>query len=159
MLSEQYLMLHRKLAEGAEGTSTKVTLEVIAATLFCTERNAKLVLHKMEEKAWIAWKAGRGRGNRSVLTFLANREQLLQESARQWAEKGEYKRAFELLRTYGNDIRTNESFVEWMNGHFGFCKEQEGEQSKDSLRLPIYRTIESLDPADCVYSVQSHMIE
>ncbi|OOC61835.1 ABC transporter substrate-binding protein [Paenibacillus ihbetae] len=159
MLGEQYLMLHRKLADGAEGTSTKVTLEVIAATLYCTERNAKLVLRKMEEKAWITWKAGRGRGNRSVLTFLANREQLLQESARQWAEKGEYKRAFELLRTYGNDIRTNESFVEWMNGHFGFCKEQEGEQAKDSLRLPIYRTIESLDPADCVYSVQSHMIE
>lgn len=161
MLYEQYLMLHYKLAGGAaEGTSMEVTLNRIAETLFCTSRNAKLVLRKMEEKGWIRWKAGRGRGHHSMLTFRANQEQLLQEAARHLAEKGEYKQAFELLRTYGDDIRTNDTFVEWMNGHFGFCKEQkEGEQDKDSLRLPVYRTIESLDPADCVYSVQAHMIQ
>lgn len=162
MLYEQFFMLHRKLAVNAPvHTATEVTLEQIADTLYCTTRNAKLVLRKLEEKGWILWKAGRGRGNRSKLTFQADQAELLQEAAQQLAEKGEYKQAFELIRTYGQGIRTNDSYVEWMNGHFGFCKEmKEGEEeARDSLRLPVYRLIETLDPAECYYSFQAHMIQ
>ena len=48
-----------------------------------------------------------------------------------------------------------------MNGHFGFSKEmREGEaEARDSLRLPVYRLIETLDPAECYYSFQAHMIQ
>ncbi|MGC6586417.1 ABC transporter substrate-binding protein [Paenibacillus sp. Dod16] len=162
MLYEQFFMLHQKLAVNAPAnTATEVTLEQIAETLYCTTRNAKLVIRKLEEKGWIMWKAGRGRGNRSKLTFLADQADLLQEAAQQLALKGEYRQAFELLRTYGQGIHTNDSYVEWMNGHFGFSKEmREGEaEARDSLRLPVYRLIETLDPAECYYSFQAHMIQ
>lgn len=162
MLHEQFFMLHQKLAVNAPAsTATEVTLEQIADTLYCTTRNAKLVIRKLEEKGWIIWKAGRGRGIRSKLTFLADQANLLQEAAQQLAIRGEYKQAFELLRTYGQGMHTNDSYVEWMNGHFGFSKEMnEGEEeAMDSLRLPVYRLIETLDPAECYYSFQAHMIQ
>ena len=89
MLYEQFFMLHQKLAVNAPAnTATEVTLEQIAETLYCTTRNAKLVIRKLEEKSWIIWKAGRGRGNRSKLTFLADQADLLQEAAQQLALKG-----------------------------------------------------------------------
>lgn len=161
MLHEQYFMLHQKLVVNAPASmATEVTLEQIANTLYCSARNAKLVLRKLEEKEWIIWKAGRGRGIRSMLTFQADKEALLQEAAQQLTEKGEYKQAFELMRNYGEEIRTHESYVEWMNGHFGFCKEEkEGEEARDSLRLPVYRLIDTLDPAECYYSFPAHMIQ
>ncbi|GAB6931011.1 SgrR family transcriptional regulator [Paenibacillus sp. JCM 10914] len=162
MLFEQYLILHDALAgETPDKQAQEVTLNDIARVLFCTVRNAKLVLRKLEEQGWINWNPGRGRGHRSRLSFLANRTILLHASAQQMADKGDYQAAFALLRDYGDGIINEDSFVGWMNGHFGFYKEVQegGNKSEDSLRLPIYRAVDTLDPAECVYSFSAHMIQ
>lgn len=50
------------------GTS-RITIQNISETLFCTERNSKLIIKKLEDLHWIMWFPGRGRGNRSKLSF------------------------------------------------------------------------------------------
>lgn len=46
-----------------------VTIEQLTGILCCTPRNVKFILRKLEEQQLIAWIPGRGRGNRSQMTF------------------------------------------------------------------------------------------
>lgn len=155
---ERYLTLYRRFAgELGAGATAEASLEQVAEALYCTERNAKLVLRKLTDKGLIDWQAGRGRGNRSQITFREDREKLLLDLSRRYAEDGEYNKAFQLLQTFGEGTAANERFMEWMSGSFGFRK-QPGKEA-DVLRLPIFKTIMTLDPADFVYSLCSHMIQ
>ncbi|MCM3631138.1 SgrR family transcriptional regulator [Paenibacillus glycanilyticus] len=158
MALERYLTLYNRFAgELGAGATAEASLEQVAEALFCTERNAKLVLRKLTEEGLIDWRAGRGRGNRSHITFREDREKLLLDLSRQYAEDGEYNKAFHLLQTFGDGTAANEKFMDWMSGSFGFRK-QPGKEA-DVLRLPIFKTVMTLDPADFVYSLCSHMIQ
>lgn len=155
---ERYLTLYGRFAsELGAGAAAEASIEQVAEALYCTERNAKLVLRKLTEEGFIEWKAGRGRGNRSHITFREDREKLLLDLSRQYAEDGEYNKAFHLLQTFGEGTAANEKFMEWMSGSFGFHK-QLGKEA-DILRLPITRVIMTLDPAECVFSFDSHVIQ
>ncbi|MCM3782653.1 ABC transporter substrate-binding protein [Neobacillus mesonae] len=160
MLHEQYLMLNRKLSTSdLSNTPIEVTIEKIAEVLFCTARNAKLVIRKMTEHGWIDFVPGRGRGNRSKLIFLADREVVLFEMARELAHKSQFKQAYELLHTYGGQ-KSLDHFSLWLDGFFGLEKEhRNGNEVTDVLRVPIYRPINTLDPADCFCSLAAHMIQ
>ncbi|MFD1956485.1 ABC transporter substrate-binding protein [Paenibacillus thailandensis] len=154
---ERYLELYERFGNaGGAGASAETSLGQIAEALYCTERNAKLVLRKLEEEGLIEWKAGRGRGNRSRLVFLADKGELLFGASKSYAEAGEYNKAYELLRAYGGDTGAGERFVDWMNGRFGFGKEQK--EGTDVLRLPVYQPIVTLDPAEAMFSLSGHLI-
>ncbi|GLX68672.1 ABC transporter substrate-binding protein [Paenibacillus glycanilyticus] len=155
---ERYLALYERFGrELAAGVAAEASLEQVAEALYCTERNAKLVLRKLEEEGLIEWQAGRGRGNRSHITFREDREQLLLNLSRQYAEESDYNAAFQLLQTYGEGTAASDKFMEWMSGSFGFRKQAGREE--DVLRLPLFRPILTLDPADYVYCLCSHMIQ
>lgn len=155
---ERYLTLYGRFAsELGAGAAAEASLEKIAEALYCTERNAKLVLRKLSEEGFIEWKAGRGRGNRSQITFRKDREKLLLDLSRQYAEDGDYNKAFHLLQNFGEGTAANEKFMEWMRGSFGFHKQQG--KLADVLRLPITRTIMTLDPAECIFSFDAHIIQ
>lgn len=157
---ERYLLLFQRFA-GPQGvpTQSEVSLEELADALFCTSRNVKIILRRLEDEGWIHWQAGRGRGNRSKMTFLTDRETLLLERSEQLAQKGEYKQAFELLQSYGEGTRAKERFLEWLNSHFGYRTEQlDGNKESDTLRLPVYRPILYLDPAETFYAFDAHMV-
>ncbi|GMK39933.1 ABC transporter substrate-binding protein [Paenibacillus sp. CCS19] len=155
---ERYLTLYRRFAgELGAGAAVEASLEQVAEVLHCSERNAKLILRKLTGKGFIEWKAGRGRGNRSQITFLQDREKLLLDLSRQYAEEGQYNQAFHLLHTFGEGTAANDKFMEWMSGNFGFHKQQ-GKHA-DILRLPITKTIITLDPAQCLFSLDAHLIQ
>ncbi|MEK5058998.1 hypothetical protein BK126_01200 [Paenibacillus sp. FSL H7-0326] len=160
MLNEQYLLLNEKLhTRGADDIPIEVTVERIAEILFCTTRNAKLVIRKMTEQGLINFVSGRGRGNRSRLTFLVDREDMLLTMARELAERGQFKPAFELLHTHGKP-NSIDQFSLWLDGYFGLEKEHKtGSETKDVLRIPIYSRIHTMDPADCFCSLSAHMIQ
>ncbi|MUT65713.1 ABC transporter substrate-binding protein [Paenibacillus sp. NEAU-GSW1] len=158
---EHYIMLADKLNDAERiGTPVEVTLEQIADALHCTPRNAKLVLRRLKEDGLIEWQAGRGRGNRSRLSFMASKENVLLEMTRQYADKEDYKQAFDLLQRYGSGTQAADKFTDWLSGSFGFAKEQ-GEDNvvKDTLRLPLSKAILTLDPAECLYSLDGHMTQ
>ncbi|MCM3129050.1 ABC transporter substrate-binding protein [Paenibacillus provencensis] len=160
MLYEQYLVLNQKLrTRGTGDVSIEVTVKSIAEILFCTTRNAKLVIRKMTEQGWINFVSGRGRGNRSRLTFLVDREEMLITIAKDLARKGQFKQAFEMLHTHGEQ-NSIDQFSLWLDGYFGLEKEHKtGSETKDVLRIPIYRPINTMDPADCFCSLSAHMIQ
>jgi MarR-like DNA-binding transcriptional regulator SgrR of sgrS sRNA len=160
LAAERYLTLLNAFgASDGNVSSAEVSIDELAVVLFCTTRNVKIILHKLVEEGLIEWQAGRGRGNRSRMTFLADREPILMEWAQQLAEKGEYKQAFELLQTYSQGSDAKDRFVQWLNSHFGYESEQtEGSDQLDMLRFPVYRSITTLDPSDVIYAFDAQMI-
>lgn len=159
MISEErYLMLYSKIAEPhGNGKPIEVSLDGLADALYCTQRNVKLIVRKLEEEGFIEWQAGRGRGNLSKVTFLYSKEKKLLELAQHYASKGEYKHAFEIIDQYGEGTGVRHQFVEWMNGHFGYRTELIDDTEADILRLPVYRPILILDPKDLYYAFSAHM--
>ncbi|RAP77517.1 ABC transporter substrate-binding protein [Paenibacillus montanisoli] len=158
--AERYLDLYSRFADGmAVQTPVEVSLEELAQTLFCTTRNVKLVLRKMEEEGWVRWQPGRGRGNRSQLVFQLERDTMLLELAQRMAQRGEYKPAFELIHTHGKGSPVKDRFSEWLELHFGYRTELlDGKRHVDTLRLPVQTPITTLDPADVYYAFDAHMV-
>lgn len=158
--AERYLDLYHQFAgESSIGTPVEVSLEELADVLFCTTRNVKLVLRKMEEEGLIVWQPGRGRGNRSRLVFQSDRDSMLLDLARQMAQRGDYKLAFEFIHKHGIGSQVKERFTEWLNHHFGYREEiGEGKRLVDTLRMPVQQPIYTLDPGDIYYAFDAHIV-
>lgn len=159
--AERYLTLYDRFGDriGA-GVEIEATLEDLADTLFCTPRNAKLILRKLEETGLIGWLPGRGRGNRSRIVFKVDKESYLLELSQCYAGKADYKTAFEFLQSYGTDTSAKSRFLEWLNGQFGYRKEENlnGISASDVLRFPAYRPVATFDPAQVNYAFDNHLI-
>lgn len=159
--AERYLTLvQRFAARSGDGESSEVTLDELARALYCTARNAKLILRRMEEEGWIAWQPGRGRGNRSRIAFRTDREVMLLETAMAMANRGDYKQAYELIRVHGDGTSAQDRFGEWLTQHFGYrtVTAEDGERQADMLRLPVHVPLVTLDPADVYFAFDAHII-
>jgi MarR-like DNA-binding transcriptional regulator SgrR of sgrS sRNA len=158
--AERYLTIMNQLGNHDDfGSSVEVSIDELALMLYCSTRNAKLIVKKLVDEGLISWEAGRGRGNRSKLIFLAEKEPLLLDMAQVLSRKGEYKQAFELLQTYSHNPSLKDRFVQWLNNHFGYESEQsEGKAAVDTLRIPVYSPINTMDPAEVLFCFDSHMI-
>ena len=139
LVYERYLTLYASFAgEAGAGHPVEVSLEQLAEALYCSSRNVKLILRKLIDDGFIDWHAGRGRGNRSRITFLFDKATKLLEIAKELARKGEYKRAFGLIEVYGAGTEAREMFVAWLNGHFGYRRLQTNDaEASDILCLPV----------------------
>ncbi|TYP78237.1 ABC transporter substrate-binding protein [Paenibacillus methanolicus] len=161
LTTERYLTLFNRFSPGsAAGMPIEATLDEVAETLFCTARNARLIVRKLEEEGLIEWRPGLGRGNRSQIVFRRDQEAYLLEIARGQAESGDYKQAFDLLETHGQGAETRESFLAWLNGQFGYRKEARGEggRAMDALVFPINQQTSTLDPAELYYAMDAQII-
>ncbi|WP_152396134.1 ABC transporter substrate-binding protein [Paenibacillus guangzhouensis] len=157
---ERYAVLYDKYAMPiGKGAGVEVSLEQLAEVLYCTVRNVKLIIRRLEEEGWITWHAGRGRGNLSRITFQVDKDSLLLQLSQERAELGEYKQAFDMLYTYSDGTQTLSKFVDWLDAQCGYKTESwAGMSEADILRIPIHHRIQTLDPADLVYAFDSHMV-
>lgn len=156
-LVEYYHRIHTELER--PGGDITVTLEELAGLLYCSERNVKLILKKMSEQGWIAWTPGRGRGNRSTLRLLTPSGLLLMEEAKQYVRDGNVKSAMELINLRGFPQTLKEEFLEWLSGYFGYQEVGDREKRLDTLRLPYYSPILSLDPAEMLFAKDLHLVK
>lgn len=85
-LIEHYVALVK--TGSAFGQMNEMTLTEMADSLFCTERNAKLILHKLENKNWIIRESGRGAAVNRKSRFFASRRSRFFKLPRniQWLE-------------------------------------------------------------------------
>lgn len=159
LTAERYLTLYDRFnGEDAVGTFVETTMDELADVLFCTPRNAKLVLRKLEEEQLISWSPGLGRGHRSRIAFRQKKEPFLLEASRCLVERGDYKQSFELIERFAHGTNVREKFMEWLNGHFGYKKvELEGSIARDILRFPVFRPLFTLDPAEVNYAFDAHI--
>lgn len=113
----------------------------------------------MDEKGWIRWLPGRGRGHLSKLTLLIPIQSLLIDEVKQLAVNGRFNQAFELLETNGLAEEQNKSFLQWLSSSLGYQSEIEGDMRKDTLRLPAYRSLPMLDPCFVTRRTEMHIVK
>jgi len=158
-LAEDYLRLRSAYSGEKEGEPFQVTIDGVAEALYCTPRNARLILRKMTDAGLIQYAAGQGRGHRSELTFLADRRELVIREAQQYVRQGDVQGALLWVKERAGEHEVKQRFMDWLTGYFGYRMETIGEgRIVETLRLPIYRPIVTLDPADAMYAFDTHMI-
>ncbi|WP_028608844.1 ABC transporter substrate-binding protein [Paenibacillus harenae] len=159
LVAERYLTLYDRFGgESSNGEPVEASLEELADALHCTPRNAKLVLKKLEEDGLVTWQPGRGRGNRSHISFKEHKESFLLNLATSKAAQGDYRTSFEVLSSYGEGTEAKIKFIEWLKGRFGYQREVRDHTECDTLRFPVYRSVQTLDPAKVNYAFDSEII-
>ncbi|SDL92158.1 SgrR family transcriptional regulator [Sediminibacillus halophilus] len=141
-LLEHYQLLYNILPGQEKAHS--ITIGMLAKSLSCTERNAKLIIHRMQQAGWIVWKPGKGRGNTSSIMLLADLEELILAEAKERStvsmEEGIY-----FLHRFSISKHTQRLFVDWLffasdGGH------TKPPDTIDRLQFPSYRPLPKLDP-------------
>lgn len=162
-LTQDYLRLYTAFARAGGGQSVKVTSDRLASALYCTARNAKLIIHKMTKLGWLDYRPGRGRGNPSELTFRLDYEETYVREAKRLAGEGKVEAAFQLVQAFGGNTGfRQEQFVEWLSGYFGYSVDNRNEAYLETLKLPVFRElngVHTLDPAESFYALDMHLIQ
>ncbi|MCI4128093.1 SgrR family transcriptional regulator [Bacillus haynesii] len=160
---EHYMELTAGLKCESGERAEEISVNEIAEILYCTPRNAKLILAKLEDLQWIAWKRGRGRGNKSEIRFLKAPCELLLETAKNDTKEGKIERAKYLLEAYQHSCPgAVSSYKDWLERVFGFQTEPEGSKQKDVLRLMTAMEPEHfkrLDPCRIYLRSESHIVK
>ncbi|WP_264876309.1 SgrR family transcriptional regulator [Vibrio agarivorans] len=136
MSSPRLRVQFETLFEHFDGQDTQVRIEDITEILFCTRRNARIVLNRMDEEGWIEWQPAPGRGKLSQLNFKRSRSDVSQNMALRYLEEGKFEHA---LGAMNNDSAKLAQVIE---GYLG-VQHREGEQV---IRLPYYRPLSMLNP-------------
>ncbi|WP_040209231.1 ABC transporter substrate-binding protein [Neobacillus jeddahensis] len=152
--AEDYIRLYQAFEDVEMGMPREATMEQIAAILFCTPRNAKYILTRLADVKWLIFSSGKGRGHKSSITFLMLPEQVILKEADQLMATGGISTILDLISMYKGDLDGKKIISDWLNRYFGY---QRG--IIDSLRFPLFRPINTLDPVNVFYDFDAHMIE
>ncbi|TXR60946.1 SgrR family transcriptional regulator [Bacillus sp. AY18-3] len=158
----QYIELWCAYGKGRqEGEQLEVTVQMIAETLFCTERNSKLIIKKLEELNWIAWFPGRGRGNRSKLIFQKQPMILILDRGKELTKKGDVKSGISFVERYSSQFPlVKKEYEAWVDSIFGHQIERTPEGRKDVLRLQVQMNLDiALDPVYATMRSECHMVK
>ncbi|HET6872461.1 MAG TPA: ABC transporter substrate-binding protein, partial [Sporolactobacillaceae bacterium] len=138
----------------------ETSIQAISQTLFCTDRNSKFILRKLEDSHWIKWFPGKGRGKRSSLLFLKDPEELILEEAKAWVKNGNHPEAHLIIDSYQSRFpRMKEQFDAWFQQLFGFHHEVETDRTQDVLRLDFNKLpIAPLDPLLATLRSECHIV-
>ncbi|MGV3287394.1 ABC transporter substrate-binding protein [Bacillus wiedmannii] len=159
---DQYIELWCAYGKGRqEGEQLEVTVQMIAETLFCTERNSKLIIKKLEELNWIAWFPGRGRGNRSKLIFQKQPMILILDRGKELTKKGDVKSGISFVERYSSQFPSvKKEYEAWVDSIFGHKIERTPEGRKDVLRLQVQMNLDiALDPVYATMRSECHMVK
>ncbi|MBE3657568.1 SgrR family transcriptional regulator [Vibrio navarrensis] len=136
MSSPRLRVQFETLFQHFDGKNSGVQLEEITDILFCTRRNARIVLNKLEEEGWIEWHPAAGRGKLSTLIFKRSKADVSENLARRYLEEGKIGQALEVLDSDAAKL------TQVIQGYLG-VSHREGEQV---VRLPYYRPLSMLNP-------------
>lgn len=140
----QYQRLYQ--IQGKETFAT--TVAELAAILFCSERHVRTLLQLLQSQGWISWRSQPGRGKRARLQCLKTPEELRAFNLQQMLKQGDHQGALQLAQVDPQHLQT------LLTPHLG------GQWQADSptLRIPFYRTLESLDPLTLSGRAEQHLV-
>lgn len=147
MSSPRLRVQFESLFEHFNGQDVGVQLEDITDILFCTRRNARIVLNKMEEQGWIEWHPAAGRGKLSDLKFKRSRSDVSENLARRYLDEGKIGQAFSVLDQDAAKL------TQVIQSYLG-VQHQEGLQV---VRLPYYRPLSMLNPLKPMRRSEQHI--
>ncbi|KIL35016.1 hypothetical protein SD71_15165 [Cohnella kolymensis] len=156
-LLEDFIRLWRQ-SKAAGKEKLRLTVPELAQIWICTERNVKFLLNKMSVARWIHYAPGRGRGHVSELTILADPAALILQEAERMVVEGHVEDALSLINNTEEDFPVKTHFLHWLSNYFGIRVEAAGGAHREVLRTPVFRAINTLDPASAIYSFDFHII-
>lgn len=159
---DQYIELWIAYGKGKkEGERLEVTVQNISRTLFCTERNSKLIIKKLDELNWIKWFPGRGRGNRSKLIFQKHPMSLILDRGKEITKKGDVKSGSIFVERYSSHFPSVKGeYHSWVDSIFGHKVEMTSEGRRDVLRLQVQMNLDiTLDPVYATMRSECHMVK
>lgn len=157
-LLEDFIRLWRQSRAAAGKEKLRLTVPELAQIWICTERNVKFLLNKMSDTGWIHYAPGRGRGHVSELTILADPADLILQEAQRMVVEGHVEDALALINKTEEDFPVKTHFLHWLSNYFGIRVEAAGGADREVLRTPVFRAINTLDPASAIYSFDFHII-
>jgi len=140
-LLQQFL----RLADGLAPTST-LALPAVAERLCCSERNARLLLGRMQAEGWLRWTPGRGRGRLSELALLVEPAALRERQWRELIGQGRLEAAFHALPPAAR-ARLRAALPAFLGAAPG-----------GGLRMPFYRPLHALDPVHVSRRTEAHLV-
>ncbi|WP_048746206.1 ABC transporter substrate-binding protein [Paenibacillus sp. P22] len=158
-ITEDYLLLTRAFPEGRKLSPVLVSKTELAEALFCSERNAKLIIGKLAATGWLRFEPGRGRGNKSRLYLDADPAPLLLQEAEDKVRGGDAEAAFRLIGEYAGTDAVKREFMDWFYRYLGYQSDGGSSRVVEKLRLPIYRPIVSMDPGEAFYALDGYLVE
>ncbi len=147
MSSPRLRVQFETLFEHFNGQNAEAQLEDVTEILFCTRRNARIVLNKMEEEGWIEWHPAAGRGKLSKLIFKRSRADVSENLARRYLDEGKISQALSVLDHDANKL------TQVIQSYLG-VQHQEGLQV---VRLPYYRPLSMLNPLKPMRRSEQHI--
>ncbi len=124
------------LFEHFKGNDSDIRLEDITDVLFCTRRNARIVLNKLADEGWIEWLPAAGRGNLSRLNFKRNQQDVSENLARRYLEEGKIEQALNVLDK--DAVKLTQVIQSYLGIQYV--------EGKQVIRLPYYRPLSMLNP-------------
>ncbi|MDW6094153.1 SgrR family transcriptional regulator [Vibrio rhizosphaerae] len=147
MSSPRLRVQFETLFEHFEGQNTEIRLEDVTDILFCTRRNARIVLNKMEEEGWIEWHPAAGRGKLSHLIFKRSRSDVSENLARRYLEEGKFGQALSVLDQNADKL------TQVIQSYLGVQRQQ----GRQVIRLPYYRPLSMLNPRKPMRRSEQHI--
>ncbi len=142
-LLDQYRKLHSFL----QSQEQQPGLPALALAMHCSERNMRNLLAKMQQQGWLRWQAGRGRGHHSQLEFLQTPDSLALDHLSHLLASGDLEQAFASL-----DEAQRQQLATRLPDYLGMS-----DSACRSLRMPLFRTVESLDPLKVYGRLEAHL--
>ncbi|MCK6263582.1 SgrR family transcriptional regulator [Vibrio sp. ZSDE26] len=149
MSSPRLRVQFESLFKHFKGQDTGIQLDEITEILYCTRRNARIVLNKMEEQGWIEWHPAPGRGKLSQLKFKRSRTDVNETLAKRYLDEGRISHALGVLN---ND---SAKLARVIDGYLG-VQHQEGQQV---IRLPYYRPLSMLNTTKNMRRSEQHIAQ
>ncbi|SDW00825.1 DNA-binding transcriptional regulator SgrR of sgrS sRNA, contains a MarR-type HTH domain and a solute-binding domain [Marininema mesophilum] len=157
-VTEHYLTIRLAHLEAETHVEVKTSLKKIVQVLNCTRRNAQGVLNKLEEREWIRWKPGRGRGNHSQLTFLRPLTTVVESYIEEQFEHGRFEEAMTFLNTFTLPPHARTALTAKLGQRFGFQTGGSTMGNRHILRIPRYRGFATMDPVQVYTASECHFV-
>lgn len=162
-VKEYYLSLCKELNHGS-GLPIPITLEKISSIFICSQRNANLLLRKLEKQELIMWKAGRGRGNHSTISLLQSADSIAHALAQEFIEKGEVKKAFQVIEDFATEETKESFFRQFLGDNSKNAKNAKNEPSHserpvEELVVDMGEPLDTIDPAYVIHSNEYHVVK
>lgn len=142
-LHQHFLRLHSRFGQAGEAP---VTLDELALTLDCTRRNALNIVTSMAKMGWVRWLPKRGRGQRSVLAFLIEPEEIAASSMLAAISRKEVHQVIDQVKDHARSASLQQSLQGWLLSYFGHHSEVSTDRQIDTLRLPLRQKLHTVDP-------------
>lgn len=156
-LARHFFELRAHYREQPDHLPFPVTIEKLAEAWHCTPRYVKIIVRALCAHGWMDWQPGKGRGHTSQLTFKADENELLSLEIKRKMEQGHVKEAMDWMNRFGTSA-SRELLMDWLSGEMGFSRRHVEGSARDTLRFPVHRALQTLDPALAYYAFDSHII-